>query len=125
MPMVDQNPNGELIYFNGVNGATGDYGLPPMTGEQLFGFIQGEAQPENLDELRFRFQHSGQEHFGVKEGVDPKKLDESGWGVIFAHNADSAIREALSELLQLRREQAGDAFRLYEGGEGYRPNDSK
>jgi hypothetical protein len=115
----------ELLYFNGVNGATGDYGLPPMTSEQLSGFIQGEARPENLDELKFRFQQIGQEHFGVKEGVDPKKLNESGWGVIFAHNADPAIKEALSELLRLRREQVGDYFRIYEAGEGYRPDESK
>ena len=118
-------PYSELLYFNGINGATGDYGLPPMTGEQLSGFIQGEARPENLAELKFRFQTSGQEHFGVKEGVDPKKLDKSGWGVIFAYNGDPAIQEALSELLQLRRQQAGDYFRIYARGDGYRPNESK
>ena len=28
-----------LLYFNGVNGATGEYGLPPMTGEELSQFI--------------------------------------------------------------------------------------
>ena len=46
----------ELLYFNGVNGATGDYGLPPMTGGELSKFIQGEAPPENLDELKWRYQ---------------------------------------------------------------------
>ena len=25
----------KLLVFNGINGATGDYGLPPMTGAEL------------------------------------------------------------------------------------------
>ena len=84
----------EILYFNGVNGATGDYGLPPMTGEELSELLQGEAPPEELDELRFRHGQKDQRHFGVREGVDPKKLYEAGWGVIFTHDADPAVREA-------------------------------
>jgi hypothetical protein len=60
------------------------------------------------------------EHLGVKEGVNPKKLDEAGWGIIFAHDADPAIKEALRDLIALRQEQAGDHFRLYEGAQGFR-----
>jgi hypothetical protein len=123
--MAERSTNDEVLYFNGVNGATGSYGMPPMTGEELSTFIQGEARPENLDELQFRYQLSTQQHFGVKEGVDPKKLDEAGWGIVFAHDADPAIKEALSDLLKLRQEQAGGTFKIYEGGEGYRPGESK
>lgn len=115
----------ELLYFNGINGATGEYGLPPMTGEQLTAFIQGEEKPENLDELKHRREMKEQGTFGVKEGVDPKKLSETGWGIVFAHDADPAIKEALSELIQLRKEQAGGYFKIYEGPEGYRPNETK
>jgi len=110
----------DLLYFNGINGATGEYGLPPMSGEELSQFIQGEAEPENLAELRFRHESTHQEHFGVKEGVNPKSLAESGWGVIFAHDADPAIKEALTPLLKLRQEQAEEHFRLYEKGDGFR-----
>lgn len=123
--MADPIINDELLYFNGVNGATGDYGLPPMTSEDLSTFIQGEAKPENLDELKFRYEQRNQKHFGVKEGVDPKKLAEAGWGVIFAHDADAAVKEALGELINLRREQAGEHFRIYEGADGYRPGEPK
>jgi hypothetical protein len=109
-----------LLCFNGINGATGDYGLPPMTGEELSGFIRGEATPENLNELRFRYRSKTTQVLGVEEGVDPKKLDEAGWGIIFAHDADPAIKAALGDLIALRREQAGDRFRLYEGPDGFR-----
>ena len=71
------------LVFNGINGATGDYGLPPMSGEELSEFIRGEATPENLNELRARHRAGTQQTLGVKEGIDPKKLDEAGWGIIF------------------------------------------
>ncbi len=123
--MTTPNPAGHLLTFNGVNGATGDYGLPPMTGEELSSFLRGEEKPENLAELRFRQQQKDSRHYGVKEGVDPKRLDQAGWGVIFAHDADPAVREALAPLLDLRREQAGDLFRAYEKAGGYRPGEAK
>lgn len=110
----------KYLHFNGINGATGEYGVPPMTGEELAGFIKGESAPENLAELKYRQQQAKQSHYGVKEGVDPKKLDEAGWGVIFAHDAQPAIKEALKPLLDLRSQQAGGRFRCYEGGNGYR-----
>lgn len=115
----------DLLTFNGVNGVTGEYGLPPMTGEELSRFLRREEKPENLAELRFRRQQKDSRHFGVKEGVDPKRLDQAGWGVIFAHDADPAVREALAPLLDLRREQAGDLFKMYEKAGGYRPGEAK
>jgi hypothetical protein len=110
----------DLLFFNGMNGDTGEYGVPPMTSEELLPFIRGEASPTNLSELRLRRNQKTERVLGVKEGVDPKNLREAGWGVIFAHDADPKVKEALSDLIELRREQAGDHFRLYEGPNGYR-----
>ncbi len=115
----------ELLTFNGLNGDSGEYDLPPMSGLELSKFIRGESPPENLNELRFRFQQATQKHLGVKEGVDPKKLDEAGWGVIFAHDADPAVKEALSNLLTHREKLAGEYFKVYEGPDGYRPDETK
>ncbi len=113
----------ELLYFNGIDGATGDYSMPPMSSGKLAGFITGEEKPENLDELKFR--HTQGAHYGLAEGVNPKNLAESGWGIIFTHDADPAIKEALSDLISLRKEQAGERFRIYEKGDGYRPGETK
>ncbi|MGD9144118.1 MAG: hypothetical protein PVI80_01025 [Anaerolineae bacterium] len=69
-------------------------------------------------------------HLGLVEGVDPTKLAEAGWGIIFPHQEPGAtptigdIKEALQPLLELRRSQAGDLFKLYEGADGYRPMDT-
>ena len=57
---------------------------------------------------------------GVHEGVDPRNLEDSGWGVIFAHDAEPAIAEALQPLLQLRQRQTGSKFRMYGQDAGFR-----
>lgn len=62
---------------------------------------------------------------GAKEGVDATQLAQAGWGIVFAHDADPAIKEALQPLLTLRQAQAGPLFKVYEGGAGYRPGESK
>lgn len=121
--MSDDMENQELLYFNGIDGATGDYSMPPMSSGKLAGFITGEEKPENLDELKFR--HTQGAHYGLAEGIDPKNLAASGWGIIFTHDADPAIKEALSELINLRKDQAGERFRIYEKGDGYRPGETK
>jgi hypothetical protein len=120
----------ELLYFNGIDGDTGSYDLPPMSAEELMRVIRGEVKPENLNELRFRVQQQTTAHLGVKEGVDATKLEESGWGAIFPAYSTSdpdkenkdrqveTIREALQPLLQLRRKQAGDRFAAWTQGDG-------
>lgn len=50
---------------------------------------------------------------GPAAGVDPKKLDQSGWGVIFADGIDSRVPGALGGLLKLRKQQAGERYREY------------
>ncbi len=122
--MAKEADSDDLLCFNGVNGATGDYGLPPMTGDELVQLIQGGEVPDDLDDLKHR-KAQEEDHCGVREGVDPKKLEEAGWGVIFPDGVDPAVKDALAPLLDLRREQAGGLFRLYEKDDGYQPGDAK
>jgi len=69
-------------------------------------------------------------HLGVIEGVDPTKLAQAGWGVIFAYEDAQVppqvpdIKNALKPLLDLRQSQAGEYFKIYKGGDGYRPNET-
>jgi hypothetical protein len=112
----------DKLYFNGINGATGDYELPPMTPNELAAIIAGEEIDEGLlNELKQR----REAHWAVKEGVDPNDLAQSGWGIIMAYNADPAIKEALSELLAHRQKQAGARYREFVADKGYRPGETK
>ena len=39
------------LYFNGVNGVTGKYALPPMPSKRLARLVQGKAEPGELEKL--------------------------------------------------------------------------
>jgi len=120
----------ELLHFNGIDGATGDYLLPPLTAHQIAALARGEKlDPQHLQELKFWHQRASEAMLAPIAGVDPTKLDQTGWGVIFAHGADPAVREALRELLEHRRQQAAARnerfYREFTGVDAYRPGESK
>jgi len=123
----------EYLYFNGINGATGQSLLPPLTSEQVSAIAQGEAfDPAHLSELQKKDRHvKGLDpDFAPIEGVDPKNLAETGWGVIFAFDPETkgpnpVIREALQELLAHRQQQATQKNEKYYQEYIYRPGESK
>lgn len=123
----------QLLHFNGVNGATGEYWLAPQSPEFISKIAQGETLDQaHVKELKFWYQRATQQHLGPKEGVDPKDLAQAGWGVIFAFEDEDklpAVREALGELLSLRQSQAAkvDArrYKEFSGPNAYRPGESK
>lgn len=125
---IDSMPT-EQLFFNGINVKTGDYLLPPMTAEDVSKIAQGEILEEPLLlELKSWYERTTQKCLGPKEGVDPKDLSQAGWGVIFAFQDKDhtpAIKEALKELLDLRKTQAGEHYREYTGEHAYRPGESK
>lgn len=123
-----------LLTFNGIDATTGAYLLPPKTLAELAANLSGERtnpQDPHFLELQKRDQARkvGDRHLGVKEGVDPKNLAEAGWGVVFPHDADPAIPEALQELFDWRQAQAAAhderLFRVLRGPQGYRSGESK
>ncbi len=100
-----------MIYANGIDVDTGDYAIPPLSVDELDALIRQEKEPENFNELKARA-HKPKD-YDVKEGVDMKELDQTGWGVIFAEDADPEVEKALQPLLKLREGQAGQRYHRY------------
>lgn len=119
----------ELLYFNGINGASGDYETMPLPLDKLAQIAKGEKlDAQDVLELQQKHAQRTEGHWAVKEGVDPKDLAQTGWGVIFAFadkDKTPAVREALSELLKHRQAQAGQYYKEYTGPAAYRPNEGK
>lgn len=115
----------EQMYFNGINGASGRYEMPAMSLEELANCLVGQVAPENLQELKHRYEQKDEQHFGVKDGIDGTNLAEAGWGIIFPHDIEPEILEALTPLITLRKEQAGEYFRIFDGPDAHRPGESK
>jgi hypothetical protein len=125
-------PEEALLWFNGLDGRQGSYLLPPVPPRRLADLACGAT----VDRGRVRelqawvARGEGKARRGLREGLDPGKLEEAGWGVIFPRSADSErLREALAPLLDLRRAQAGGRrerfFREFAGEDGYREGESK
>lgn len=140
-PAADES---DLCVFNGIDGATGKYLIPPMDPELLIrtamgavidpkkpadpeamarAISGGESSSKHLNQLKKRHE-SGQPDYGPRSGVDAGKLEEAGWGIILAAGADAAVKDALKELLDLRKAQAGKYYYEFDGYKGYRPGES-
>jgi Peptidase family C25 len=121
----------EALVFNGVNGATGEYLLPEMTAQQLAQLARGESwDAQHLNELKWWYRRTTEATFGPKEGVEPRDLAQSGWGLIMPDGGDPAVLDALSELRELRRTQAQAGgkehyYREFVQDRGYRRGQSK
>lgn len=116
----------DLFYFNGVNASTGTYLTPPMNAQQMVQLARGETkstEPDHLADLKNR-ELNKKSHYGVKAGVDPLDLAQTGWGVIFAPDISPAVRDALAPLLEYRKNLANkikERYREYT----YQPEESK
>ena len=118
------------IVFNGIDGASGDYLLPPLEPEQFASLIRDQARDSTeAEELSRWHARLTQGELVVKEGVDPQDLAQAGWGIIFPRGCDPAIIAAFQPLIAHRRAQAAAGqehlFKLYAGDDGYLPGESK
>ncbi|EFO80032.1 hypothetical protein OSCT_2117 [Oscillochloris trichoides DG-6] len=118
------------LVFNGIDGDTGRYALPPMRITDFMSIIHGKPLLDSLTELSAHTQLSGSAMRGLKEGVNPCDLAASGWGIIFPtyprtdpnwekkEREIAMIREALQPLLQLRDHQTQGRFSAWVQGRG-------
>ncbi len=83
-----------LLYFNGIDGETGDYFLRPRSVGEFGRLVQRRGLDLRGVPKRLKF------------GLDPLELADAGWGVVWPESADPEIREALAPLLDHRRVQA-------------------
>uniref|UniRef100_A0A372ILN2 Gingipain domain-containing protein n=2 Tax=Paracidobacterium acidisoli TaxID=2303751 RepID=A0A372ILN2_9BACT len=63
-------------------------------------------------------------HLAADSSVgDPDDLSQTGWCILFASDADPAIKAQLQPLIDLRRSQVGDdnLFKVFEGNTGVQP----
>ncbi|MFN2227435.1 MAG: hypothetical protein ACK2UY_14025 [Anaerolineae bacterium] len=124
-----QSPSGDgPLYFNGIDGLSGEYLLPPMTSERLARLIRRRAEPEDRRALLGRLgaerglteeeQREQEEEqtingwelkdkarrqsqmgaFPLKEGLDPADLAQAGWAVVLPQARDEAHARHLAEI---------------------------
>src|SRR5215510_13877732 len=99
-------PQAPPFHANGIDAASGDYLLPGLAPGDLAKLARGEPLDAAVQkELAVR-RAAAAAHFGLADGYDPNDLADTGWGIVFAADADPAIRDALAPLIEHRRAQA-------------------
>jgi hypothetical protein len=97
---------------NGVDGETGSYLVPPLARDEALALLRREiSSPEHIADLRWRAELGDRDVLGPIVGVDPTRLAEAGWGVVFPEGGDPEVERALQPLLEFRRAEAGARFR--------------
>lgn len=110
---------------NGIEAETGRP-LPDLSREDLDALAQREEATSATEEVSQGRLLAEEGSFAVIGEVEPNKLDQAGWGIVFPAEGDwTAVKEALKPLLDHRREETGEAlFKAFEGGDGYRPGET-
>lgn len=105
--------SGERIIANGVNGLTGEYLLPPLDPADVAARAKqppdDPAMAAQLGQLHAMAEQSFGESFGVPFHIDPSKVEQAGWAVVFSTEANNDVKAALEHLIEHRRRWIGDA----------------
>lgn len=101
--------NDDKLYINGIDGVTGEYLVQPLTYNQASEFITGRPPDTALERFLTRiWRIISQPHLGLPLGADPADVTQAGWAVMFHHDEDQAVKDALAPLIEHRRQQIGD-----------------
>ena len=88
----------DTLILNGIDGSNGGYLLPPMPVSLISEIARREKlDPDQLKELRGWYQRAQQAPLAPIEGVDTRKLEQTGWGVIFPAGLNQRVLAALRE----------------------------
>jgi peptidase C25-like protein len=99
------------FFFNGIDGATGRYLLPPLIPAAVaIAGLRDKIDPSELKRLASWIEDRAVDEDPKRQkrifDGNPKDLAETGWGVILAHDVGRPVESALSKLLDHRKEAA-------------------
>lgn len=102
----------------GIQAASGQV-LPGLTAADL------DQIGEDPNAVKSRGEAENTDFLAISE-IDPNRLDEAGWGIIFPESIDPQIRSALEPLIELRRGQVNDPslFKIFDGPAGYQEGET-
>jgi hypothetical protein len=108
-PQLGEASNPAFMYFNGVNGATGQYLVKPRPVTEVAGLAHREMpeSPEGAALVKRVAQklRSAGTKLGPDFDVDETQISQIGWAVVFATDTPAEIRTAVQPLIDHRKRQ--------------------
>lgn len=101
--------NNDKLYLNGIDGETGQYLVEPMELADAASMVKN-IKPSNpvFEWLRRVWKTISNPSLGLPINLDPAKVGEVGWAIVFQQNESQAVRKALQPLIEHRKQQVGD-----------------
>ena len=112
----------ESFFINGIDVDTGQYFTRPFSAEEAIAGAKAEKE-SGLADGTTTASGPSQAFRGLPDSIKPHRLDQTGWAVVFTPDSPPEIREALSPLIEHRREQVPDARRFKVDTLSYEPGD--
>jgi hypothetical protein len=113
----------ESLYFNGIDGTTGRYLVPPVPRARIAELARREVvEPRRAGLLKRAARALKEVFFGLPMDVAATDVPRAGWAVIFAEGEPPEVREALAPLIEHRRSAVeADRLKLLD----YRPGEDR
>jgi hypothetical protein len=106
---TDQSEPDDLIAFNGIDGATGDYLLRPLKESDASQIAKDFPQDKTMvNAISSAKRQTEVEHLGGAFDLNLDDVTMAGWAVVFHQNEDQAVKDALAPLVEHRKKQIGD-----------------
>lgn len=110
------------LIFNGIDGLTGEYLVPPITAAEAVRIAQGRPPEGSLGTwLRAIVSVLRRPKLGLPMDVDPTNLSRAGWAIVFPFGISAEVKAAVQPLLDRRKSLVPpDRCKVLE----YRPGES-
>ena len=109
----------DQLCLNGIDATTGGYLVPKLTVPEAAALIRGtppvdgalpdtqavQPDPGVATWLRRVWRILSQPHLGLPLDVDPAKVGQAGWAIVFHENESDEVKRALQPLIDHRRTQ--------------------
>jgi hypothetical protein len=96
------------IIANGINGATGDYLLPPQTEQEAAERAASQPEEEQAGVLKRLAKQASDPHLGALFDIDLTDPKDAGWAIVFHTAEDAAVKAAMQPLITHRQKQIGN-----------------
>ena len=110
----DESQFDTRVFVNGINGATGDYLVPPISindAAEMMRHHQPDAEEADKDKIISLIQQKTQQKtFGLPDFVDPEDFDETGWAIVFHKDEDPKVKAAMQRLYDHRLKTIREEF---------------